>query len=170
MARYVRFRDFDWVLLVFVLIICALGIVEIYSATRNTKFDDANLQVKQVYWIIAGMILMFLVSLVNYQTLLEHVHWMYGLAIVSLLAVMIFGRRYLGAKRWIAMPGGWHFQPSEWVKLILILAMAKYFADYHERVIPFREVIKSGAIVIVPMPMVLNQPDLGTSLTYLPIA
>jgi rod shape determining protein RodA len=170
MARYVRFRDFDWVLLVFVLLICALGIVEIYSATRNTKFDDANLQVKQVYWIIAGMILMFLISLVNYQTLLENVHWMYGASIISLLAVLVFGRRYLGAKRWIAMPGGWHFQPSEWVKLVLILTMAKYFAEYHDRELPFKELVKAGAIVALPMLMVLKQPDLGTALTYLPIA
>lgn len=170
MARYVRFRDFDWVLLIFVLLICALGIVEIYSATRNTKFDDANLQVKQIYWIIGGLILMFLVSLVNYQTVLEQVHWMYGASIISLLAVMIFGRRYLGAKRWVAMPGGWHFQPSEWVKLVLILTMAKYFAEYHDRELPFRELVKAGAIVAIPMLMVLKQPDLGTALTYLPIA
>ncbi|HEU5402588.1 MAG TPA: rod shape-determining protein RodA [Terriglobales bacterium] len=170
MARYVRFRDFDWVLLIFVLLICALGIVEIYSATRNTKFDEADLQVKQIYWIIAGLILMFLISLVNYQTLLEHVHWVYGASIISLLAVLVFGRRYLGAKRWIAMPGGWHFQPSEWVKLVLILTMAKYFAEYHDRELPFRELVKAGAIVAVPMLMVLKQPDLGTSLTYLPIA
>ena len=170
MARYVRFRDFDWVLMIFVLLICALGIVEIYSATRNTKFDDADLQVKQIYWVIGGVILMFLVSLVNYQTLLEHVHWMYGASIIALLAVMIFGRRYLGAKRWIAMPGGWHFQPSEWVKLVLILTMAKYFAEYHDRELPFKELVKAGAVVAVPMLMVLKQPDLGTSLTYLPIA
>lgn len=170
MARYVRFRDFDWVLLTFVLIICALGIVEIYSATRNTKFDDADLQVKQIYWILAGVVIMFLVSLVNYQVLLDNVHWMYGASVLSLVAVMVFGRKYLGAKRWISMPGGWHFQPSEWVKLILILTMAKYFAEYHDREMPFREVVKAGAIVAIPMLMVLKQPDLGTSLTYLPIA
>ncbi len=170
MARYVRFRDFDWVLLVFVLLICALGVTEIYSATRNTKFEDAALHVKQIYWILAGCIIMFIVSLVNYQVLLDNVHWMYILSVLSLLAVMIFGRRYLGAKRWIAMPGGWHFQPSEWVKLILILAMAKYFAEYHEREMPFREVVKAGMIVGIPMLMVLKQPDLGTSLTYIPIA
>jgi len=170
MARYVRFRDFDWVLLGFILLICALGVVEIYSATRNTKFEDAQLHVKQIYWIIGGMVVMFIVSLVNYQAILDQVHWMYGAAVLSLLAVMIFGTRYLGAKRWIKMPGGWHFQPSEWVKLILILTMAKYFAEYHEREMPFREVVKAGMIVAIPMLMVLKQPDLGTSLTYIPIA
>ena len=72
---------------------------------------------------------MFLVSLVNYQALLEQIHWFYIAAVASLMAVMIFGQKYLGARRWIKMPGGNHFQPSEWVKLILILAIAKYFAD-----------------------------------------
>jgi rod shape determining protein RodA len=156
--------------LIFVLLICALGIVEIYSATKNTKFDDANLQIKQIYWILAGVVIMFIVSLVNYQVLLDNVHYMYVAAIVSLVAVMVFGRRYLGAKRWIAMPGGWHFQPSEWVKLILILAVAKYFADLHERELSWSDFIKAGAIVGVPMLLVLAQPDLGTALTYMPIA
>src|SRR5690242_13809623 len=98
MARYVRFRDFDWVLLTFVLIICSLGIIEIYSPPRNTKSEDASLQVKQVYWVCAGVLLMFVVSLVNYQVLLDNVHWMYGFSVISLVAVMVFGRRYLGAK------------------------------------------------------------------------
>jgi rod shape determining protein RodA len=89
---------------------------------------------------------------------------------VSLVAVLIFGRRYLGARRWILMPGGAHFQPSEWVKLILILAIAKYFADYNERELPFRELMKAGMIVGVPMLLVLKQPDLGTALTYVPVA
>jgi len=167
MSRYVRFRDFDWVLLTFVLIICTLGITEIYSATLNTKF--AGVHVKQIYWVLAGVSIMFAVSLVNYQALLEHSWWMYAASVGSLVAVMIFGKTYLGAKRWIDLKV-LHFQPSEWVKLVLILAMAKYFADYHERQLPFRELMKAGMIVGVPMLMVLKQPDLGTSLTYVPVA
>jgi len=68
------------------------------------------------------------------------------------------------------MPGGQHFQPSEWVKLILILAVAKYFADLHQRELSWPDFIKAGAIVGVPMLLVLAQPDLGTALTYIPIA
>src|SRR5271170_5567700 len=68
------------------------------------------------------------------------------------------------------MPGGGHFQPSEWVKLILILAVAKYFADLHQRELSWPDFIKAGAIVGVPMLLVLAQPDLGTALTYIPIA
>jgi rod shape determining protein RodA len=168
MSRYVSYRDFDWLLLTFVLIICGLGVMEIHSATQHTKFAGAH--VKQIYWVLAGVGAMFLMSLVNYQALLEQIHWFYIAAVASLLAVMIFGQKYLGARRWIKMPGGNHFQPSEWVKLILILAVAKYFADLQQRDLSWSDFMKAGAIVGIPMLMVLAQPDLGTSLTYLPIA
>src|ERR1700691_1672084 len=114
--------------------------------------------------------MMFAISAVNYQILLDRIHWFYIAAVASLMAVLIFGQKYLGAKRWIKMPGGNHFQPSEWVKLILILAVAKYFADMRQRELSWSDFIKSGGIVLVPMLMVLKQPDLGTALTYLPIA
>jgi rod shape determining protein RodA len=167
MRRYVSFRDFDWVLLAFVLLICFLGVMQIYSATLNTKFAGAHL--KQVYWILAGVALMFLVSLINYQALLESVHWMYIAGVLSLVSVLIFGTRYLGARRWIKLFGGVHFQPSEWVKLIIILAMAKYFADMRQRDASFTDIVKAGLLGGVPLILVLVQPDLGTALTYVPI-
>ena len=168
MSRYVSFRDFDWLLLGFVLLICGFGIMEIYSATLHTKFAGAH--IKQLYWITAGLAVMFLVSLVSYQIVMEHIHWLYLGALGSLIAVRLFGEKYLGARRWIKLPGGQHFQPSEWVKLILILAMAKYFSDMRQRELSWGELIKAGALVGVPMLLVLSQPDLGTSLTYVPIA
>ena len=168
MSRYISFRDFDWLLLVFVLLLCGLGVLEIRSATAHTKFAGAH--IKQLYWIGAGIASMFLMSFVSYQKLLDGVHWMYIASLTSLVAVLIFGQKYLGARRWVKMPGGGHFQPSEWVKLILILAVAKYFADLHQRELSWPDFIKAGAIVGVPMLMVLVQPDLGTALTYIPIA
>jgi rod shape determining protein RodA len=168
MSRYVSFRDFDWTLAGFVLAICVLGVVQIHSATAHTKFAGAD--VKQIYWILGGVSAMFLVSLLNYQALLEQVHWMYIVSLVSLIAVRLFGQKYLGARRWIKIPGGSHFQPSEWVKLILILAVAKYFAELQQRELSWPDFLKAGAIVGFPMLLVLAQPDLGTALTYLPVA
>ncbi|HET9407416.1 MAG TPA: rod shape-determining protein RodA [Candidatus Sulfotelmatobacter sp.] len=168
MSRYVSFRDFDWLLLIFVLIICGLGVMEIRSATMHTKFAGAH--IKQVYWVVAGVGMMLGMSLINYQALLEQIHWFYIASVASLMAVLIFGTKALGAKRWIKMPGGNHFQPSEWVKLILILAVARYFAEMHQRELSWSDFMKAGAIVGIPMLLVLKQPDLGTALTYLPIA
>src|SRR5579862_8552107 len=168
MSRYVSFRDFDWLLLVFVLMICSLGVMEIQSATVHTKFAGSH--IRQIYWVLAGVGMMLIMSMVSYQALLDKIHWFYIAAVASLMAVLVFGTRALGAKRWIKMPGGNHFQPSEWVKLILILAVAKYFADSRQRELTWTDLFKAGGIVIVPMLMVLKQPDLGTALTYLPIA
>src|SRR5437764_6375674 len=167
MARNVSFRDFDWVLVTFVLILCALGVIEIRSATLHTKF--AGVHIKQMYWIMGGLGGMLLVSVLNYQMLLEQVHWMYIGAVASLMTVLVFGQKYLGARRWVKLPGGNHFQPSEWVKLILILAVAKYFADIQNRELSWTDFIKAGAIVGVPMLLVFKEPDLGTALTYVPI-
>src|SRR5580658_6740297 len=168
MSRYVSFRDFDWLLLIFVLLLCGLGVMEIRSATMHTKFAGSH--IKQIYWILGGVGAMFLISAVNYQLLLDRIHWFYIAGVASLMAVLIFGQKYLGAKRWIKMPGGNHFQPSEWVKLILILAVAKYFADMRQRELSWPDFMKAGAIVGIPMLRVLKQPDLGTALPYLPIA
>ena len=168
MSRNISYRDFDWTLIAFVLIICTLGVIEIHSATVHTKF--AGVDRRQVYWILGGLAGMFIVSLFNYHALLERVHWIYIAALASLMSVLIFGQKYLGARRWIKLPGGNHFQPSEWVKLVLILAVAKYFADLQHRELSWTDFLKAGAIVGVPFIMVMGQPDLGTALTYLPIA
>jgi len=168
MRRMISFRDFDWVLLLFVLIICSLGVLEIYSTTAGTKFAGAH--IRQIYWIMGGLFLMFMVSMINYQLLLENAHWFYIAAVMGLLCVALFGKKYLGARRWIQLPGGQHFQPSEWVKLVLIIALAKYFSDENDRDAQFSDVIKAGLIVLVPMALVLRQPDMGTALTYIPVA
>ncbi len=168
MKRYISFRDFDWVLLGFVLAICGAGILQIYSATFGTKFAGAH--IRQIYWILGGLFVMVIVSRINYQALLDYVPWMYLVSILSLVAVLVFGQKYLGARRWIKIGGGMHFQPSEWVKLILILAVAKYWADKGQRECTLLDIVKAGVLVGFPMLMVLAQPDLGTSLTYLPIA
>jgi rod shape determining protein RodA len=168
MRRMISFRDFDWVLLAFVLLICALGVLEIYSTTSGTKFAGAH--VRQIYWIMAGLAVMLTISLINYQLLLENSHWLYIASVLSLLAVALFGKKYLGARRWIQLPGGQHFQPSEWVKLVLILMLAKYFSGETDREASLSDVAKAGLIAAVPMLLVLKQPDLGTALTYVPVA
>jgi rod shape determining protein RodA len=148
--------------------ICGLGVMEIRSATMHTKFAGAH--IKQVYWVMGGIMAMFLMSLFNYQALLDKVHWMYIASIASLVGVILFGRSI-----WALGVGSncraARTQPSEWVKLILILAVAKYFADLHHKSdLSWSYFQKAGMIVGVPMLMVLAQPDLWTALTYMPIA
>ena len=152
MRRMISFRDFDWVLLIFVLLICVCSVLEVYSTTYGTKF--AGVHIKQIYWILGGLVVMFLVSMINYQILLENSHWFYAAAIASLLAVTFLGKIYLGARRWVQLPGGQHFQPSEWVKLVLIIVLAKYFSEVQERA-SLSDIVQAGAIAAIPMLLVL---------------
>jgi rod shape determining protein RodA len=166
MRRVLSFRDFDWALLAMVLLLCAVSVFEIYSATLHTKY--AGYHNKQLFWIAAGLAAMFLFAKIDYHLLLDWVPWAYGLCIVALLAVLVLGHKVLGARRWISV-GPMHFQPSEWVKLVLILAVARYFANLGGRSLTWKDIFKSFLLVGLPMLLVIRQPDLGTTLTYTPI-
>jgi rod shape determining protein RodA len=166
MTRLSSYRDFDWVLLGFVLLLSLISVLEIKSATLHTKFHGFDH--KQIGFLAIGIVLMFLISLIDYHRLIDTVHWAYGIGILSLIAVAAFGTKVLGGKRWISFHGA-HFQPSEWIKLILIVAVARFFWGLAGRELTWTEIGKVSAMVFIPMAFVLKQPDLGTSLTYLPI-
>lgn len=168
MIRPSTFRDFDWTLFGFVLLMSIVSVLEIYSATLHTKFHGFH--TKQMMFLAVGIPLMFIVSKIDYHRLIEIAHWAYGISLVSLAAVLVVGRKVLGARRWIALPGGIHFQPSEWVKLVLIVMSARYFWGLAAKDdLDWKDIGKAFAMIGLPMLMVLKQPDLGTAMTYSPI-
>jgi rod shape determining protein RodA len=164
-----RFRDFDWMLLGLVLLLSVVSVSEIRSATAMTKFH--GFQQKQMVFLAVGIVGMFAISLVDYHRLLGIAYWAYGVGLLSLVAVRVVGQQVLGGRRWINLGHGAHFQPSEWVKLILILASARFFWEIvaSGRALTWKDIGKSFLLIGVPLALVLKQPDLGTSLTYLPI-
>jgi rod shape determining protein RodA len=167
MLRLSSYRDFDWVLLGFVLLLSLISVLEIKSATLHTKFHGFDH--KQIGFLAVGLVLMFLISLIDYHRLIDISHWAYGISILSLVAVLAVGTKVLGGKRWINLGHGFHFQPSEWVKLILIISIARYFWGLVGKELTWGDIAKAFALVCIPMALVLKQPDLGTALTYLPI-
>jgi len=167
MFRLSSYRDFDWVLLGFVVVLSVISVLEIKSATVHTKFHGFDH--KQIGFLLIGLVLMFLISMIDYHRLLDIVPWAYGISILALLAVKVAGQKVLGARRWINLGGGIHFQPSEWVKLVLIIAAARFFWNLAGRELSWRDIGKAVALICLPMGLVLTQPDLGTSLTYFPI-
>ncbi|HEX4284777.1 MAG TPA: FtsW/RodA/SpoVE family cell cycle protein, partial [Terracidiphilus sp.] len=166
MRRFMSFRDFDWGLLGMVLILCTLSVLEIYSATLHTRF--AGFHTKQVLFVVAGVIVMFILAKIDYHRLLDWAPWAYGVCIVSLIAVRLVGHKALGARRWIQL-GPMQFQPSEWAKLVLILMVARYFSNLGGRNLTWRDIFKAIGLVGIPMALVIIQPDLGTTLIYAPI-
>jgi len=167
MRRLSSFRDFDWMLLSLVSLMSIISVLEIKSATLHTKFRGFDH--KQIGFLLAGMGLMFLMTQIDYHWLLDIAPWAYGIGLLSLVAVRLVGTKVLGARRWINLGGGVHFQPSEWVKLVLVLAMARFFWGLAGRELRWTDIAKAFALIGVPMGLVLIQPDLGTALTYFPI-
>lgn len=156
-------------LLGFVLLLSVVSVMEIRSATAMTKFH--GFQQKQMLFLAVGMVGMFAISLVDYHRLLEISYWAYGVSLVSLVAVRLVGQKVLGARRWINLGGGMHFQPSEWVRLVLVLVAARFFWETvaNGRELSWKDIGKAFLLIGVPLVLVLKQPDLGTSLTYLPV-
>ncbi len=167
MRRMLSFRDFDWVLLGLILILSVFSVSEIYSTTVHTRF--ASFAIRQVYYITAGVVGMFLFSRIDYHRLLDWAPWAYGAGILALAAVLSpLGHESLGGRRWIKL-GPVLVQPSEYVKFVLILTVARYFSNLGGRNLTWRDIFKSFILVGLPMLLVMKQPDLGTMLTYAPI-
>ena len=143
MIRRVSFRDFDWTLLTLTLIICGLGLMEIYSTTHHSKFAGAH--VKQLYWMLVGLVAMFAVSILDYHALMERWPLFYGITLVLLILVLFLGPKIFGSRRWLDIEGT-HFQVSEFVKLVIILALARYFSEARQESVTAADFAKVGVL------------------------
>ena len=167
-----RFRDlwsdFDWTLFTAILILSAIGIVEIYSATKNSQLEQSA-AFRQLMWICIGIVLLFIVAALDYHMISEQIPLLYLAGIGALLYTMAFGKVVAGSQSWIVI-GPFRFQPSEVVKVLVIVAVARYLSELRNvRYLNVEQMIKAGVICGIPVALVAMQPDLGTTITFLPI-
>jgi rod shape determining protein RodA len=167
MSGYLDTRDIDWGMVVIALVICALGVVQIFSAAHGTFWEDAWW--KQIVWVGAGLLLMWIATAIDYHALMQHVTPLYVVSIGLLITVLLIGKQAFGSTRWIPVAPGVHLQVSEFVKLVIILLVARFMTELRGDALEFRDLWKVLALVVVPMLLVVKEPDLGTALTYLPI-
>lgn len=157
---------FDWGTLVLTLIITALSIVLLYSATAHRADSLADTYVQQLSWLAVGCVGMLVVLCIDYQALSRYAYVFYVLVIVGLIAVLLFGRVINGAQRWLTV-GPWHLQISEFLKPVLILLLARRFADQtqqHDVVLTLRDLLVPVALVGLPFLLIAKQPDLSTAM------
>jgi rod shape determining protein RodA len=167
MSRYLSLRDIDWWLLAIALAICIVGVFQIYSATLDTSsYGDWW---KQAFYIVSGFGLMWLALTIDYHSLLRYVPVLYLLSVAVLLATYVGGEAAFGSTRWIPLPGQFHLQVSEFVKLVIILLVARFLTDLHRDDLDIWDTLKLAGLVLVPAALVLVQPDLGTALTYIAV-
>jgi rod shape determining protein RodA len=130
-------RHLDWALIAAVLALCAVGIVLVWSATKPTLAQEgASTRTyldKQAVFVMLGLVLMVLVSLVDYRQLRVYAPVIYGVAVLGLLVVLTpLGSTVNGAKGWIDLPAGFQIEPSEYAKIALILMTAMLFSELRE--------------------------------------
>src|ERR1700683_4836310 len=147
MNRHLGPRDLDWAFLIISLVICGVGVLQIFSATRGTGWQDALW--KQIIYILAGLALIWVTVLIDYHTLMRYVYLLYGLSVVALFAVLLVGRQAFGSRRWIPVAGGFHLQVSEFVKLVIILLVARFLTDLHRDDLDIWDTLKLAGLVMV---------------------
>lgn len=155
-----------------VVLITTLGLVNLYSATSAYVADVArsrlaDLYVSQIYWLVVGTLLAILVAAIDYRHYerLATVAYLGGIALLGL--VFVLARDVRGAARWIQI-GSFTLQPSEFMKILLILAVARYLHnDPKTEPRTLIDLAPAAGLTLVPVALVMVQPDLGTSVIYI---
>ncbi len=162
-------QNFDYLLLALVLIICGMGIVNLYSAGYN-RGEGTPLYIKQMYWLAVGLGLLFVTLIYDYRHLEKLAYPIYILSILMLLAVMFGGKVVYGSRRWLAL-GPISFQPSELAKIGIILALATYFSRRpRTESMRLKDLIVPGLLVMIPAALIIKQPDLGSGILVVLVA
>jgi len=167
MFQFARLKDFDWTIFFISMIICAIGVLQIFSATHDTVWQGSWW--KQLLYIAAGIVLMWIVANIDYHALMTRVYPLYIASVVLLIAVLLIGKQAFGSTRWIALPEGIHLQVSEFAKIAIILLVARFLTELRGDVLELRDLLKLGGLILLPMALIAKEPDLGTALTYIPI-
>ncbi len=165
MRKGFSFRDLDWLLILTALVLAVLGVVEIYSTTMHSALSGQYK--KQIDWILAGTVLAFIMSQIDYHLVVDHIVALYFLTVLGLAALLVAGHRVAGARRWLTF-GGLTFQVSEMAKLVIIISVAAYFAGRKSKPVTWKDLGALGVMVGIPAVLVALEPDLGTALTLFP--
>ena len=165
-------KNFDWGLVVLILLIGSIGLVVLYSAL--TAGHDAGavhiLFKKQIIWMGSGFVIMMITVLIDFRELDKLNLFIYILCIGLLISVILFGQVGGGSRRWLLL-GFVRIQPSELMKIALIISLASvYSTSVSQTGLTFRKLIKPVILCAIPFVLIVNQPDLGTGLLLLLIA
>jgi rod shape determining protein RodA len=161
-------------ILILMIIMAIISIATIHSASSLIPVD--NLALKQLIWYILGFIVAYFIMFIGNQYIYRHVWILYIIGIISLIAVLLFADPINGIRSWFQIPGIGNLQPSEFMKIILILTIASSINDFNENYPnpslkeEFELIIKIVLITFIPSILTFMQPDTGIVLIYLIIA
>ena len=160
-------------LLVILILFATISVISIFSAQSLLSDNYNNLYIKQIMWFGVGFILAYFIMFIGNNILLKNYKLLYIIGIISLILVLIFGKEINYAKCWFVIPGIGNVQPSEFMKIILIITLAnminKFHEDYNNPTIKqeFIFLLKIIFVVLIPSLLTFLQPDTGVVLIYL---
>jgi rod shape determining protein RodA len=156
--------NFDWTLFVTVLIVAAMGLANLYSATYSSEAGASSYFFRQLYFYLLGSGLVLIIISVDYRVLLTLNYPIYALVVALLCIALFFGDSVANTQRWINM-GFFRLQPSEPAKLALIINLASYYYRKDTgKGFTLRELVAPILLTSLPFILILKQPDLGTAL------
>jgi rod shape determining protein RodA len=152
------------------LTIIAVGIINLHSATYTPGLPDNEHWRQQVLWFGIGCVVSGILYLLHYRVLERFAYFAYLGNVLALVAVLVIGRSILGSKRWLAF-GPISIQPSEFMKIVMVWTLAKYFHDDQQRDrYTLKDLMVPVLLVLVPVLLIMAQPDLGTALVILAVS
>ncbi len=162
-------QNIDWVTVILFLAIAIIGWINIYAAVYNEEhssiFDFSQRYGKQLIWIFAALLIAFVIMAIDATFFSTFAYVIYGLSIVSLLAVLAIGTEIAGSKSWFQF-GGVAIQPAEFAKFATCLALAKYLSSFNVSLSKLRTKVIASAIIFLPAVLILLQNDTGSALAY----
>jgi len=159
------YKNFDWLLFFAVIFLFVLGLAVIFSSTFQTEAQYQSNAINQLVYGGVGLLIFVLFAFLDYRLFKNYSAVIYIILVGILILVAVFGKTVFGATRWIDL-GFFQLQPSEISKLLLIIALAKYFAQHAAEMDQLKHIVKSGIYMGIPLILVALQPDLGTALTF----
>ncbi len=166
--RMLKNIDFLFILFVFLLLGTSLLIQSTASYNIYESQPFRLLKIQSV-WIATGLVLSTVIALFDYQKLRRFSWWIYAFNIALLLAVFAFGEEAKGAQRWIPITSTQNIQPSEFAKLFIIVTFADFLSKRQGKLNRFRDFIPPFLYILIPMLLIVKQPDLGTALVFVAI-
>ena len=159
-------HDFDFYLFGAALMLALVGMLGIYNAT--TQGGPTQIFIRHLAWIGLGVLACILVASIDYHFLTNNAPFLYACSILFLVGVLFFGTEVNGSRSWVRL-WGMSFQPSELVKIVVILTLTYYLAERNESHLRRKDLIILAGITLLPTVLVVLQGDLGTALMYFPI-
>lgn len=160
-------KNFDWILFGVTVALVVIGLLVIWSTSfKATSLSSSSDVIRQMIFGAGGFVLLFAAARSDYRLWSKLTPWLYGLMVALLVIVLVSSKAVLGAQRWINF-GFFQFQPSEFAKLVVIIVLAKFFADHYDQLERPKYLLLSLVYVAVPVLLVMRQPDLGTALVIM---